>query len=160
MFPCKEKCYIYYWCTGEYPFKASSKNTTRLQNFILLKLLIILKSEHNRHIWHNRTQLFISPKSEHTQMHSWVEHLGFTLKYVLLSAERTHISFAVRISGTGFRSGLREQNDNCSLHLTVIVASSPSWSIHWSVIVGNLLEIYSLGGLNKQMESKANDKRE
>lgn len=144
-----KKNVIYYWCTGEYTFKASSKNTTRLQSFILQRLLFILKGVHNRHIWHNRTHLSISPKSEHTQMQSWVEHQGFTLKYVLLSAERAYMSFAVRISGTGFTSGLREQNENCSLHLTVIVTFSLSWSIHWSVIAVNLLEIHWEGYTNK-----------
>lgn len=160
MFPCKEKRYIYYWCTGEYTFKALSKNTTRLQNFILQKLLIILKSVHNRHIWHNRTQLFNSPKIwAHTDAFlSWTPGIYLKICFTVCR-ESIHvicsqdIRYWIQIPFEGTKRQLQLTSHSHCDFLPFLIHPG-------SVIVVNLLEIYSLGGVNKQIESKASDKRE
>lgn len=52
--------------------------------------LIILKSVHNTHIWHNRTQLFISSKSEHTDAFlTWTPGIYLTIWFTVCK-ENTH----------------------------------------------------------------------
>lgn len=169
MFPCKERIYIYitgaHRCvhqlnlSGEDRFKALDKTTTRLQNSISQKLLLILKSVHLVHHMAQQDPTVHQPKNWACTdaFLSWTPATYLKTSFGVCK-ESIHALCSQEIR---YWIQIWFEEIKWQLQLTSrSVTSSLSGSIRWSVVVANLLEIYSLGRLSKQIESKANDKRE